>query len=118
MTKVLVSPIKSFPLTGRALCLTDEAGQLTAGCHKDGSPLEQRFSGGAFTLAEADGSCLVPPADFAAVLDYCERIIEGDVRASTAPGVVMMLAAAVMAVMLSWPVASPPEPAAAAMGDA
>nr|CAD6410907.1 hypothetical protein REQ54_00808 [Rhizobium sp. Q54] len=104
MTEILVKPIKAFPLSGRVLCLTEEAGMMTGGVHKDGSPLARSFSSGAVALQEKDGACAVAPLDLHAAVEFAERLIEGDARAITEPGAVLMLATALVAIVLSWPV--------------
>ncbi|MEV4609741.1 hypothetical protein MRBLMR1_004840 [Neorhizobium sp. LMR1-1-1.1] len=112
--EVHVTPIKTFALSGRKLCLTDEGGTLTGGVRKDYSPLERTFSSGAVTLMDADGGTAVDPVNLAAVLDFCERIVEGDQRAMTQPGAGLMLASAFIAIVLTWPVPSEPSSTEAA----
>jgi len=106
--EINVTPIKAFPVSGRKICLTDEGGTLTGGVRKDYSSLERSFTAGAVALVDADGSAAVDPVDFAAVMEFCERIIEGDQRAATQAGAILMLATAFVGVVISWPVPSSP----------
>jgi hypothetical protein len=80
---------------------------MTGGIHKDGSPLVRSFSSGAAALQERDGSCAVAPLDLHAAVEFAERVIEGDTRATTEPGASLMLATALVAIILSWPVPTP-----------
>lgn len=105
--KISVTPIKSFPISGRKLCMTDEPGTLTGGIRKDGGPLQRTFSHGAVALMDPNGDAAVDPANFAAVMEFSERIIEGDQRAATQPGAVLMLATAYLALIMTWPVPAP-----------
>ena len=114
MTEVQVKPIKTFPITGRMLCLTEAAGTLTGGTQKDGSPLARNFSSGAVALQEKDGACAVAPIDLHAAVDFAECVIEGNARAATEPGAILILATALVAIVQSWPVPATPGQAAAA----
>lgn len=116
MTKITVTTIKTFPLSGRSLCLTDEAGSLTGGVHKDGSALTRIFTAGAVALQDKDGSCSAGPVDFWAAIQFAERIIEGDARAVTEPGAILLLATALVGAAQTWPI--PTMPADADMIDA
>ncbi|MCJ8517793.1 hypothetical protein ABID21_000692 [Pseudorhizobium tarimense] len=101
--KITVTVVKTFPVSGRSLCLTDESGALTGGVHKDGSPLSQSFTVGAVALQEKDGSCIAGPVDFWDVIGFAERIIEGDQRALTAPVASLLLATALVGIARTWP---------------
>ena len=114
MTDILVKPIKTFPVSGRMLCLTEEAGTVTGGAHKDGSPLVRNFSSGAVALQNKDGACAVAPIDLHAAVEFAECVIEGNARASTEPGAILVLATALVAVVQSWPVPATPGHVAAA----
>jgi len=102
--KINVTPIKSFPLSGRKLCMTDEPGMLTGGTRKDGGPLQRTFSSGAVALMDPNGEALVDPVNFGAVMEFSERIVEGDQRAATQPGAMLMLASAYLALIMTWPI--------------
>lgn len=108
MTKITVTTIKTFPVSGRSLCLTDEAGSLTGGAHKDGAALTRSFTAGAVALQDKDGSCAAGPVDFWAAIQFAERIIEGDARAVTEPGAVLLLATALVGAAQTWPIPTAP----------
>lgn len=108
--KIHVTTIKSFPLSGRSLCLTDQGGSLPmGGIHKGGEPVTLTFTAGAVALQEKDGSCAAGPVDFWAAIQFAERIIEGDVRAATQPGAVLLLATALVGAAQTWPLPSLPD---------
>lgn len=113
MTEINVKPIKTFPVSGRVLCLTDAAGTLKGGTQKDGSPLVRSFSSGAVALQEKDGACAVAPIDMHAAVEFAECVIEGNGRAATEPGAILILAAALIAIVQSWPVPATPGQVAA-----
>ncbi len=110
MSKIHVTTIKSFPVSGRSLCLTDKGGSLPmGGIHKDGEPVTLTFSAGAVALQDKDGSCAAGPVDFWAAIEFAERIIEGDMRAATQPGAVLLLATALVGTAQTWPLPTHPD---------
>lgn len=108
MSKIVVTVIKTFPVSGRNLCLTEEAGSLTGGVHKDGAPLTRSFSDGAVALQNSDGSCACGPVDFWAAVEFAGRIVEGDPRAITEPGSALLLATALLGASMAWPLPTAP----------
>lgn len=105
---ISVITIREFPLSGRSLCLTDEAGSLIGGTHKDGSPLTRSFSDGAVALKNSDGSCAAGPVDFWSAVEFAARIVEGDQRAMTEPGGGLLLATALLGASMAWPLPTAP----------
>lgn len=104
MKEIAVNPIREFPISGRTLCQTTEAGTLTIGTQKSGAVLTQSFSIGAIALQDKDGSSAVGPVDFWSAIAFAERIVEGDARALTEHGAALLLATALIGAAMTWPV--------------
>lgn len=60
--------------------------------------VDHPFKPGDVALTAGDGTIIVGPASFAAVLDFAERVLNGDQRAGTDPIGLQMLAAAIVAI--------------------
>jgi len=81
--------------------------------------VDHPFRPGDIALTAGDGTVIVAPAGFEAVLDFAERVLDGDQRANTDPIGLQMLAAAIVAISsIQPPIAPPPAAEAAALATA
>ncbi|KQV27572.1 hypothetical protein ASC97_04115 [Rhizobium sp. Root1203] len=90
----------SFSRSGCKIVLTEIAGELPSGIAKGGTPVVRTFDKSAIAVVDKDFDCVIAPVDLAAVDHFARRIIDGDPRARTESGGIMLLASAFIALLL------------------
>ncbi len=96
MNAIEANIIDSFRGGDRLVQVVSEPG-VTKARTKEGE-IDLPYKAGAVALTTGDGTVICGPADFEAVLDFAERVLDGDQRANTDPIGLPMLAAAIVAI--------------------